>query len=139
MSSLQLEIITPEGRVYSDSVEYVILPTAEGIIDILPGHVPLLTLVQPGEVIVSRSGHKEDLAVDKGFARVLSNTVSILTEAAINIEEIDLSKVEEARLRAQKALEEARMSKNPDPLEIQHFESVARFAIVQKIAKQKKL
>jgi len=137
--ALTLEIVTPEGKVYSDTVEYVLLPGVEGEVGILPDHVPMLVTINPGEVHVIRSGHKESIAVDKGFARLMSNTVSILTEAAIDVEEIDLSKVEEAKERAEKALEEARTHKEIDPAEIERLEAITRFALAQKLAKQKKL
>lgn len=137
--SLILEIVTPEGKAYSDAVEHVVLPTEDGQIDVLPGHIPLLSIVQPGEVRVRRAGIEESLAVDKGFVRVLGNTVAILTEAAINVEEINLSEVEAAATRAQTALAEARSRKEIDPSELDRIESIARFSIAQKLAKQKKL
>jgi F-type H+-transporting ATPase subunit epsilon len=139
MSSLLLEIITPEGKAYSDQVEYVLLPTAEGVVDILPGHVPILSMIEPGKIEVSRNGHKELLAVDKGFARVMADHVSVLTEAAIDVDEIDLGAVEEAEAKAKEALKAAQNKVDIDPAEIERLEAITRFSIAQKIAKQKKL
>lgn len=136
---LKLEIVTPEGNVYSEEIDYVVLPTLNGEVGILPGHIPLLTMINPGELKVTRAGQEESLAVDKGFARVLGDTVSVLTEAAIKIEHIDIKAVEEAEYRAQKALEEARFRKDIDPAEIQRLEAIARFSIAQRLSKQRKL
>lgn len=135
---LTLEIITPTGKIYSSEVQDVVLPTPQGEIDILPGHLPLITLVKAGEVQAGVSGNeREHLAVDKGFARVLGDTVSILTEAAIDEKSIDLSQVEEAQKRAEAALERAR-KENVDPAEIEKLESIARFAIAQQLVKKRR-
>lgn len=136
---LNLEIVTPEGKIYSQTIDSVVLPTLNGEIGILPGHIPLLTMLNPGELKVSHAGHEESLAIDKGFVRVLGDTVSVLTEAAIEIAHIDIQAVEEAERRAQKALEEARFTKQIDPAEIERLEAIARFAIAQKLTKQRKL
>lgn len=137
--SFNLEIVTPEGKIYEHAIDSVVIPTPNGEIGVLPGHIPLLTIVSPGELKIYHNGKEESLAVDKGFARILGDTVSVLTEAAIHIEHIDIKAVEEAELRAQKALEEARFKKEIDPAEIERLEAVARFAIAQKLSKQRKL
>lgn len=135
--SLKLEIITPEKIVFNETVEGVVLPTESGEVGVLPGHIPLLTVVSPGKLQVSQEGKLEDLAVDKGFARVLGDKVSVLTEAAIDIEEIDLEEVEAAQRRAEAALQKARTEKEIDPAEIEKLESIIRFSIAQKLTKQK--
>ena len=136
---LTLEIITPDHKAYSNEVDYVLLPTTEGDAGILPGHVPLLAMIHPGTIQVMRSGHKESLAVDKGFVRVLGDHVSVLTEAAIDVEAIDLSVVEDAQSRAEKALKEAEGQTEVDPAEIERLEAITRFSVAQRIAKQRKL
>jgi len=132
---IKLEIVTPEKIVYSQTVEEVVLPTKQGEIDVLPGHQPLLTMVVGGEV-TARGATTEHLAIDQGFARVQSDTISILTEAAIDIEKIDIDLVEQAQQRAEAALKKAR-EENVDPAQIEELERVVRFAIVQKLAKKK--
>src|SRR6188768_3139194 len=121
-----LEIITPDGKAYENTIDYVVLPTAEGEVGILPGHIPLIAMIVPGELKVTRSGQEEFLAVDKGFVRVMGDVVAVLTEAAINVEEINLSAVEEAESRAKKALEEAHLLPYVDPYELQRLEAAAR-------------
>ncbi len=132
-----LEIITPEKKVYSSEVTEVVLPTLDGEVDILPGHQPLLTLLEPGEIQAVGANGREYLAVDKGFARVLGDTLSVLTEAAIDIKAIDIDQVEKAQRRAEAALKKAR-DEGHDPAEIEQLESIARFAIAQRLAKQKR-
>ena len=134
---LTLEIVTPEKKVYSKAVNEVVLPTTTGELDLLPGHLPLVTLLEPGEIIAKGKEAVEHLAIDKGFARVKNDVISILTEAAIDVEAIDLSSVAEARKRAEQALAKAK-EENLDPAEIERLEAVSRFALVQQLSKARK-
>lgn len=135
--ALTLEIVTPEKKVYSKEVNDVVLPTQNGEVDILPGHQPLLTMLVPGEIQAGSAGGREFLAIDKGFARIQGNIVSVLTEAAINVEQIDLKAAEAAQQRAEEALRKAK-EENLDPAEVEKLESIARFAIVQQLAKKRR-
>jgi F-type H+-transporting ATPase subunit epsilon len=95
--SLTLEIITPDERVLSTEADQVVLPTESGEAGILSGHVPMVTKVVAGELKVIKSGNTEFIAVDHGFAKVIGNTISVLTEAAVDVKDIDLSEVESAQ------------------------------------------
>jgi len=126
--ALTLEIVTPEARVYSDTVDTVVIPTVEGEIGILPGHIPLLTHVGAGELRVLKNGKTELLAVGNGFAEIDGDKVSILAESAIAEEKIDVDAAEKAMQRAQEAL---RGRDSLDAAEVERFESIVRSAIVQ--------
>jgi F-type H+-transporting ATPase subunit epsilon len=134
--SIQLDIVTPEKKVYSETVDSVVLPTTSGDVGILPGHVPLVTQIKAGELAITKDGSLDLLAVDIGFAEVIGDTVSVLTEAAIDIEDIDLAAAEEAQKRAEQALKDAE-GQNIDPDELQALEARVRFAMVQQLAKKK--
>ncbi|MGC9451579.1 MAG: ATP synthase F1 subunit epsilon [Oceanipulchritudo sp.] len=135
---LQLEIVTPERKVLAEEVDHVVLPTeAGGEIDVLPGHIPLMAMIEPGELRYFKGGNAESIAIDKGFIEVIADHVRVLTEAAIEVEDIDYGALEEARLRATEALEEARRS-GEDPEVLEQLETQARFAVVQKIIKESK-
>ena len=101
---LHLEIITPERRVYEDDVDMVVAPASEGYVGILPHHVPLFTTLGPGEFKVKKGGVKEVLAVFGGFMDVRGDRVVVLTDAAEPAEEIDASRAQQARERAQQVL-----------------------------------
>jgi F-type H+-transporting ATPase subunit epsilon len=133
--ALTLEIVTPEARVYSDTIETVVIPTVDGEIGILPGHIPLLTQVAAGELRVTKAGQIEHLAVGNGFAEVHGDKVSVLAESAITEEKIDLNAVEEARKRAEQALKE---KIDLDPGEVERLEGVVRFAIAQLSVKSRR-
>lgn len=134
--ALKLEIVTPQEKVYSEDVDSVTLPTTTGEIGILPGHIPLITEVKAGELGVIKEGQLDLLAVDNGFAEIYGDTVSVLTEAAIDIEDIDLASAEAAQRRAEEALRKAK-EENLDPDEVEALEAKIRFALVQQMAKKK--
>jgi F-type H+-transporting ATPase subunit epsilon len=104
--TMKLEIVTPKGTAYSDNVEMVTLPGVEGQLGILPSHVPLMTQLVPGELIVRKGGHDDFLAVGEGLAEVTGEYVAIATDMAIAAETIDEAAVEEARRRAAARLNE---------------------------------
>ena len=133
--SLTLEIVTPDRRAYTGTADSVTLPTSLGSIGILPGHIPLTAVIAAGEVVVSLAGKTSRLAVDQGFVRVVSDKVSVVTEAAIDEAKIDLSAIEQAEERARKAVEAARGQKDIDPVEIAKIEQILRFAAVQRMVK----
>jgi F-type H+-transporting ATPase subunit epsilon len=126
--ALTLEIVTPEARVYSDTIDTVVIPTVEGEIGILPGHIPLLTQVAAGELRVLKNGKTELLAVGNGFAEIDGDKVSVLAESAITEEKIDVDAAEKAMQRAEEAL---RGKGTLDAAEIERFEGILRSAIVQ--------
>jgi F-type H+-transporting ATPase subunit epsilon len=105
-STLKLEIITPDATAYSEEVEMVTLPGVEGQMGVFPQHVPLMTQMVPGEIIVRKDGRDYFLAVGEGLVEVTGDHVSILTDLAVASEKIDEAKVEEARQRAQARLQE---------------------------------
>ena len=105
-NTLQLEIVTPEATVYSEAVEMVTLPAVEGQMGVLPLHVRLVTQLVPGELIVRKGGHEDFLAVGEGLVEVTNDRVSIVTNMAVAIENIDVAAAEEARERAAARLKE---------------------------------
>lgn len=126
--SLTLEIVTPEARVYSDTIDAVVIPTVEGEIGIMAGHIPLLTQVDAGELRVTKNGTTLYLVVGKGFAEVQGDKVSVLAEVAMNEEKIDEDVVGKAMQRAEEAL---RQKDALDPAEVERLESVVRFSVAQ--------
>lgn len=104
MKTLLLEIITPEKIVYSREIDEVLIPTTTGEIGILPGHIPLFTVINPGELKIKKDNHWDYLAVTAGFADVNAEKVTILADYAVRSEEIDEAKVQKAKSQAEKAM-----------------------------------
>ena len=103
---LQLEIVTPEKKAYSGEVDSVVIPAANGEMGVLPGHVPFMTMLEPGHLQAINAGKTDYLAVGSGFAEITAEKVVVLTDVALNEDQIDEVSVEEAIARAQKALQE---------------------------------
>ena len=101
-----IEIITPEKVSYSEEADQVTLPTPEGEITILPGHVPLVTQLLPGELTLKKGNQYIVMASGGGFAEIDNNKVSVATDLAQKPEEIDERIAEEARKRADEALKD---------------------------------
>lgn len=100
----QLDIVTPEKTIFSDTVDDVYLPGSEGEMGILSMHAALVAPLQPGSLRYLKDGKVEELAVGEGFVEVADNKVAVLIDLAIGEDAIDESKVEEAMKRAQEAL-----------------------------------
>jgi F-type H+-transporting ATPase subunit epsilon len=125
---LTLEIVTPEARVYSETVDTVVIPTMEGEVGILQGHIPLVAQLGAGELRATKGSVTQLLVVGGGFAQVSGDKVSILADSAIHEEKIDEHAVSDAMKRAEDAL------KGKDglaPAEVERLEGVVRFAVAQ--------
>ncbi len=105
-NTLKLEIITPDGTAYSEDVDMVTLPGVEGQMGVFPQHVPLMTQMVPGEIIVRKASHDYFLAVGEGLVEITGDHVAVLTDLAVAEDKIDEAKVEEARQRAEARLRE---------------------------------
>jgi len=105
-NTLQLEIVTPESRVYSDQVEMVVLPAIEGEMGVYPMHIPLITQIKPGELVISKGGHQTSIAVGEGFVEITGDKVSVLVDMALKEHEIDEHAAEDAIRRAEARLKE---------------------------------
>ncbi len=107
---LHLEIVTPEQKTFSGDVDSVVIPGIEGEIGVLPDHVPLMTLLAPGELRVIQGGEEIRLAVGEGFAEISPDKVAVLTDMAIRESEIDATAAEEAVRRAESAMKETKLN-----------------------------
>jgi len=103
-NTLRLEIVTPDSKVFSGDVEMVTLPGIEGEMGIYPNHVPLMTQLVPGEVIARQAGRDVFLAVGEGFVEITGDHVNIITDMAIEAQNIDEARAEEACRRAEARL-----------------------------------
>lgn len=109
MARLNFELTTPERIAVKKEVDQVTLPTQEGEISVLAGHVPLVAVLIPGIITLTSGKDEEYLAVSGGFIEVQPGSkVIVLADTADRAEELDLEKVEEARQRAQKLLADQR-------------------------------
>lgn len=101
---LHLDIVTPEKKVFSDAVDNVYLPGADGEMGVLPMHAGVVTALQPGELRYLHNGQVVSLAIGSGFAEITQTKVVVLTDMALGENEIDEKSTEEAIQRASEKL-----------------------------------
>lgn len=100
-TSLALEIVTPDRALVKEQVDEVQLPGADGYLGVLPGHAPLVTTLQVGEMWYRTGQDTKYLALAFGFAEVLPDRVTVLAQIAEKAEDIDTSRAEAAKVRAE--------------------------------------
>lgn len=103
---IKFKIVTPERTVFEAEIDQITLPTQEGEITVLPEHIPLISVLSPGELVALKNGEEVAMAVSGGMIEVRKNEVTILADTAERAEEIDMKRAEEARGRAEKLKDE---------------------------------
>lgn len=105
-NKIKFKIVTPEKTVYEDSVDQLTLPTQEGEITVMANHIPLIAVLQAGELVAKKGGEEIAMAVSGGMVEVRRNEITILADTAERAEEIDIARAEEAKQKAEKLKDE---------------------------------
>ncbi|MFH1789459.1 MAG: ATP synthase F1 subunit epsilon [bacterium] len=117
---INFKIVTPEKTVYVDEIFQVTIPTMDGEITVLPYHIPLVTVLLAGDLIIKDKDGEHHLAISGGFLEVKSNSeIIILADNAERAEDIDLERAEQARKRAIEQMEKAKSDENIDYAKLQ--------------------
>lgn len=119
---LELDIVTPEKKIFSGAVDNIYLPGVDGEMGILPSHAGLVTALKPGELRYLHEGKVEMLAIGSGFAEVTGTKVIVLTDSALGETEIDEEHVEAAIQRANVKL--ASIDHNLDAEEVAYLQGI---------------
>lgn len=127
--SLHLKIVTPEKMIFSDTVINVYLPGANGEMGVLEGHAALVTAIEPGELRYEKDGQIFTLAIGNGFAEVSQEEVNILTDMAVDEEQVDEAMVEAAMKRAEDQLKGIKHS--DDFEEVAHLQATIAKSMAQ--------
>ena len=101
---LHLELVTPYRRILSEQVDEVVAPGTVGEFGLLPGHTPILTTLNIGELSYKQDGKSYHVAVNWGYVEVEDDTVTVLVETAEVADQIDLERAKAALGRAEEAL-----------------------------------
>jgi len=126
MATLRLEIITAERQVFADDINILVAPGIEGELGILPHHAPLMTMLQPGELLIKKDGEETYMVVTGGFLEVRPDKVIVLADACERAEEIDVARAEEAKRRA-----EERLKTRPPDVEAASIEAALRRSLTR--------
>jgi len=123
---LQLEIVSPERRVFDDEVDMVVVPGRNGQLGILPHHTPLISSLGVGELRIKKGDTEQSLLISGGFVEVRPDKVVVMADLAEHSDEIDEARAAEARKRAEAELEEAK-----DPVDIARVRAALQTALMR--------
>lgn len=127
METLKLDIVTPEGKIFSNNVKSVTLPGSEGEFGVLPGHVGIVTTLDNGVIeIEKQDGKKEIVAINWGYAKVDERSVDILAEGAVDINGDSESEIAQAIANAKKLLEDSTDNKVAASMVVSRIENIAK-------------
>jgi F-type H+-transporting ATPase subunit epsilon len=101
---LKLEIISPKEKVFSTEAKQVVLPTESGEIGLLTGHIPMVTQLKLGSLKVINDSSQEIFAIKGGFAQLVSDTISILTDEAVAASDLEATEIEQSINAVEKKL-----------------------------------
>jgi len=132
VATLRLEVVTAERLVFADEVNGVVAWGVEGQLGILPHHAPLMTMLQPGDLVIKRDNEEEYLALSGGFLEVRPDKVIILADACERAEEIDIARAEAAKCRAEETLKERPPEIDTAAAEAALRRSLARLKVAEK-------
>jgi F-type H+-transporting ATPase subunit epsilon len=132
VATFKLEIVTAERMIFSDDVSAVIAWGVEGQLGILPHHAPLMTILQPGDLMIRKDKEEEYLAISGGFLEVRPDKVVILADACERVDEIDTVRAEEAKRRAQETMKAAPLSAESASAEAALRRSLARLKVAER-------
>jgi F-type H+-transporting ATPase subunit epsilon len=129
--TLAVEVVTTTGRVFEGDADEVIAPGSEGELGILPRHAPLMTTLNIGALHIKLNGGEETLFIGGGFMEVSNNRVIVLADEAERASDIDEAHAQEARRRAQQALDQATGDVDRAALEGALESAIGRIRVVE--------
>jgi len=132
VATFKLEIVTAERMVFSDDVTALIAWGVEGQLGILPHHAPLMTMLQPGDLMIRKDREEEYLVISGGFLEVRPDKVIILADACERADEIDVARAEEAKKRAQETMKAAPLTVDAASAEAALRRSLARLKVAER-------
>jgi F-type H+-transporting ATPase subunit epsilon len=132
MATFKLEIVTAERMVYSEDIDALVAWGVEGQLGILPHHAPLMTMLQPGDLMIRKGKEEDYFAISGGFLEVRPDKVIVLADACERVDEINIARAEEAKKKAQEAMKVAPMSVEAASAEAALRRSIARLKVAEK-------
>jgi F-type H+-transporting ATPase subunit epsilon len=131
-TSLTLEIVTPDRALVAEQVDEVQVPGSEGYFGVLPGHAPLLSSLQVGELWYRKGQEKHYLAIAFGFVEVLPDKVTVLAHIAERAEDIDARRAEQAKARAEERIAGPRTDLDFERARIAMMKSLIRLQVASR-------
>ncbi len=134
---IHFEIVTPERVAYQDKIDSLTVDTVDGEITVLPNHMPLVSVLRPGEMIIRKGKEETVLAVAGGFVEVQPESkVIIMADSADRAQDIDIVSAEEARKRAEEILAGTAETENIADVKAALAHALAQLKVARKRRKQ---
>ena len=131
-----LKIITPDRVFYSGKASFLELNTVEGEIGIYKNHIPMTTVLEPGiATITEEGGNKKEAALHTGFMEILGDRITILAEIAEWPEQIDRNRAQEAKIRAERRLQNDKSNINITRAELALHKALVRIELADHVTK----
>ncbi|HEY3540332.1 MAG TPA: F0F1 ATP synthase subunit epsilon [Trinickia sp.] len=138
MATIKVDVVSAEEQIFSGHAKFVALPGEAGELGILPGHTPLITRIRPGAVrIEAESGEEEFVFVAGGILEVQPGAVTVLADTAIRGKDLDEAKAEQARKRAEEALQNSGSNLEYATAQAELSYAVAQLAAIQRLRKMR--
>lgn len=134
---MTFSLVSQDRVVFEGPADAVILPTSTGQITVLANHIPLITVIVPGEVVVRHGASEELFVVDGGFLEVHDNAITLLADASERASEIDVQRAEEAKRQAEESLRKGVTEQERLAVSAAYERSLARLRVVQKMAERR--
>jgi F-type H+-transporting ATPase subunit epsilon len=131
-TKLQLQIVSADRSLLKETVDEVVIPGFDGYFGVLPGHTPLLAVLQVGELWYRQGPEKHYVSIAFGFAEVLPDRVTILAQIAEKAEEIDLARAEAAKKRAEERLLRPQVDIDAERARISLLKSLIRLQVASR-------
>jgi F-type H+-transporting ATPase subunit epsilon len=124
--TLRLEVVSPEGRIFTDDVDMVVVPGIEGELGILPHHTPVVTALGTGELRIRQAGTIQYMLISGGFLEVRPDKVVVLAFVAEHADSLDAAAAAEARRQAEADVESVH-----DPVDLARVRSALQTALMR--------
>jgi len=129
---IQLQIVSADRSLLNETVDEVVIPGYDGYFGVLPGHTPLLAVLQVGELWYRQGQEKHYVSISFGFAEVLPDRVTILAQIAEKADEIDLARAEAAKKRAEERLSRPAVDMDAERARISLLKALIRLQVASR-------
>ncbi len=131
--ALALDLVTPDKLIVHEDVDEVQLPGWEGMLGVLPGHTPLLALLQAGEVTYRKGQERSTLVVESGLAEVLPDRVTVLVDTAEAPEAIDVARQEEIKKEAEQAMKQPQTADEAERARVAMMTAIVKLRAAERV------
>lgn len=133
--TMHVDIVSAEGEIYSGTAEMVFAPSEMGDLGILPRHTPLLAKLKPGEVVIKTSEGEDSIYVSGGMLEVQPHVITVLSDTAVRAKDIDEAAANEAKQKAEEALNNRGSEVDLAHAEAELAQAVAQLQLLDKLRK----